>query len=513
MPNKSLSMRKIREVIRLHDHGRSKREIAAICRVSRNTVRSYLIRFERSGLKSPLPDDITDAELERRLFRRSGPKQVTAHRAVPDWAYIHRELRRKGVTLQLLWDEYREQHPEGYEYSWFCRHYRNWAGKLDLVMRQDHKAGEKLFVDYAGMTVEIVDRWTGEIREAQLFVAALGASGYTYAEVTWSQGLEDWITSHCNCFSWMGGCPTIVVPDNLRSAVTKAHKYDPDINPTYQEMADHYSVAVVPARVGKPRDKAHAELGVLLAERWILASLRNRRFFSLAEVNTEIRRLLDRLNDKPFQKLPGSRRELFEQIDRPALGPLPREPYEFAEWKRATVHIDYHVEFDKHYYSVPFALVGQEIMVRATARIVECLHKGQRVASHRRSHLRGKPTTAPEHMPEKHRRMGEWSPERLIAWAGKTGPAAAAFVERMMAARRHPQQAFRACLGIMRLGETYGDDRLDAACRRALALNTLSYRSVESILKKGLDRKKPEPVQESILPDDHGNVRGPSYYH
>ena len=512
MPNKRVSMRKIREVLRLHEQGLSNRQIGRICGLSHNTVSSYLTRLAAVGLSWPLPADLGEVDLERRIYPPPPqPGELARKRGVPDWEHIHKELRRKGVTLLLLWYEYREQHPGGYEYSWFCRHYRNWAGKLDLVMRQDHKAGEKLFVDYAGMTVEIIERWTGEVREAQVFVAALGASGYTYAEVTWTQGLEDWIGSHQRCFEYIGGVVEIVVPDNLRSAVSKAHKYDPDINPTYQEMADHYSVAVVPARVGKPRDKAPAELSVLLAERWILAALRNRQFFSLAEVNTEIRRLLDRLNNKPFQKLPGSRRELFEQIDRPALKPLPREPYEFAEWKKVTVHLDYHVEFDKHYYSVPCTLVGQRLQLRATARTIECLHRGERVASHRRSHLRGKHTTAPEHMPEKHRKMGEWSPERLIAWAGKAGPAAAAFVEGMMASRRHPQQAFRACLGIMRLGESYGNDRLDAACKRALALNTLSYRSVESILRNGLDRKKPEPVQESILPDDQ--VRGPSYYH
>ncbi len=514
MPHKSLSMRKIKEILRLNQQGLSNREIGRICRISHTTVSNYLLRLDQEGLSWPLPDNLNDADLERRLFPPPEPRRLARKRGVPDWVYIHKELRRKGVTLQLLWDEYREGNPEGYEYSWFCRHYRKWAGKLDLVMRQDHKAGEKLFVDYAGMTVGIIDPSTGEERQAQLFVAALGASGYTYAEVTWTQGLEDWITSHQNCFSWMGGCPEIVVPDNLRSAVVKAHRYEPDINPTYQEMAEHHDLAVVPARVRRPREKAKAELSVLLAERWILAALRNRRFFSLREVNIEIGQLLEKLNNKPFQKLPGSRRELFEELDRPALKPLPREPYEFAEWKKVRVHsTDYHVEFDKHWYSVPCALVGIEIELRATRNTIECLHKGQRVASHRRSWLRGRHTTASEHMPEKHRKVGEWSPERIVAWAGKAGPDTAALVKKMMASRQHPQQAFRACLGIMRLGQSYGNERLNAACKRALYLKTLKYRSVEAILKNGLDRKKPEPAQESILPDDHGNVRGPSYYH
>ncbi len=534
MPNKCLSMRKIREILRLKwDQGRSNRQIGKVCGISHNSVANYLARFHRAGLSWPLAEDLTDAELERKLFPPPPPRRLAKRRGVPDWAQVHRDLkrpakdggpggdgmperdapRRKGMTLYLLWEEYKEQSPYGYEYSWFCHHYRKWLGKQDLVMRQEHRGGEKLFVDYSGMTVPVIDRATGELHQAQVFVAVLGASGYTYAEATWSQGLEDWITSHRNCFSWMEGCPEIVVPDNLRSAVSKAHRYEPDINPTYQDMATHYGVTVLPARVRRPRDKAAVELGVLLVQRWILAVLRKRRFFSLAEVNREIRRLLETLNNKPFRKLPGCRREVFEEIDRPALGPLPEKPYEFSEWKPVRVHVDYHVEFDRHYYSVPHELVGLRLHVRATRNTVECLHRGERVASHLRSRRPGRFTTVPAHMPEKHRQMGEWSPERLVAWAARVGPAARAAVEWQLANRKHPQQAYRTCLGILNLSKSYGDGRLDAACLRALELNSISYKSVHSILQNGLDQKAPEPVQESILPDDHSNIRGPSYYH
>ena len=358
-------------------------------------------------------------------------------------------------------------------------------------MRQEHRGGEKLFVDYSGMTVPVIDRARrGRSVRAQVFVAVLGASGYTYAEATWTQGLEDWITSHCHCFSFIEGLTEIVVPDNLRSAVTKAHRYEPDINPTYQDMATHYGVTVLPARVGKPRDKAPAELGVLLVQRWILAALRRQRFFSLQAVNREIRRLLEKLNDRPFRKMPGSRRALFEELDRPALRPLPAQPYEFAEWKTVKVHVDYHVEFDRHYYSVPCDLVGLQLDLRATRNTVECLHHGQRVASHLRSRRPGRFTTVAAHMPENHRQMGEWSPERLLAWAARVGPAARAAVESQLAGRRHAQQAYRTCLCILNLSRTYGDERLDAACLRALALNSVSCKSVSSILKNGLVNAK-----------------------
>ncbi len=436
-----------------------------------------------------------------------------SERGVPDWAHVHCELKRKGVTLYLLWEEYRVQNPQGYRYSWFCQHYRAWAGKVDVVMRQQHRAGEKLFVDYAGQTQGVIDRATGEVREAQIFVAVLGASNYTYAEATWTQSLSDWIGSHERAFRYLGGVSEIVVPDNLKSGTDRAHRYEPDINRTYADMAEHYGVAVIPARVAKPRDKAKAEVGVQVVERWILARLRNHTFFSLAELNRAIAGLLEHLNARPFKKLPGSRRELFEQLDRPALRPLPVQPYEFALWKKARVHIDYHIAVERHYYSVPYQLVKCEVEIRLTANIVEVLHRGQRVASHRRSYKSGGFTTLPEHMPRAHRAYAAWTPQRLVRWAEKTGPATAALIHAILSARAHPQQGFRSCLGIMRLGKSYGDDRLEAACRRALVLGAHGYKHIESILKKGLDRQPLPATQQPELPIDHDNVRGPDYYH
>jgi len=505
-------MRKIREVMRLSLGLRlSSRPVARSCRIARSTVAEYLRRAREAGLTWPLPKGLDDGQLERRLFP-APPEIPIAHRPVPDWAGIHRELRRKGVTLFLLWQEYRERHPDGFGYSWFCDRYRAWAGKVDVVMRQPHRAGEKLFVDYAGQTVPVIDPDTGEIREAQIFVATLGASNYTYAEATWTQTLPDWIGSHVRAFGFLGCVPEIVVPDNLKSAVTHPHLYEPDRNPTYVHAMAYHDTVVVPARRGKARDKAKVEAGVLIVERWILARLRRQAFFSLAELNRAIRELLKGLNERPFKKLPGNRRQAFERIDRPVMRPLPAVPYEYTEWGKARVHIDYHVEIDKHYYSVPYQLVGHQLDFSLTLRTVEIFHKHQRVASHMRSFEKGRHTTLPEHMPKSHRAHADWTPERLVKWARQTGPATATVVEKIMVSRRHPQQGFRPCLGIMRLGKTYGSDRLEAACRRAHALEAYGYRHIERILKNDLDRRPLPEKAAAQLRITHANLRGADYY-
>jgi transposase len=506
-------MRKIKEVLRLKwGCGLSDRKVAKSCSVSHPTVAEYVGRAAAAGLSWPLPEDLDDARLERLLFPDTA-SLPPGERPVPDWAKIHQELRRKGVTLSLLWEEYKESYPEGYQYSRFCDLYRSWRGTLDVVMRQEHKAGEKLFVDYAGQTVPVLDPRQGNAREAQIFVAVLGASNYTYAEATWTQTLPDWIKVHIHAFEFFRAVPEILVPDNTRSGVSHACRYDPDLNPTYQELASFYGAAIIPARPRKPRDKAKVEAGVLVVERWILARLRDLTFFSLMELNAAIRTLLDRLNTRPFRKLPGSRRELFETVDRPAMRSLPPTRYQYAEWLKARVNIDYHIEVDKHYYSVPYQLVSKQVDVRLTASTMECLYRNKRVASHQRSYRKGGYTTCKEHMPTAHREYLDWTPERLVGWAQKTGTSAAALVETILASRPHPQQGFRACLGIMRLGNEYGEERLENACRRALFINARSYRSVKSILKNGLDK---EPLPASPVPSDpieHANIRGPAYYH
>jgi transposase len=506
-------MRKITEVLRLSwGCQQSQRQVALQCSISRPCVGEYLRRASDAGLSWPLPQELTDAELDRLLFPPS-PKLDAEQRGVPEWAAVYEELRKKNVTKFLLWQEYRELNPLGYNYSWFCDQYRRWLGKRDISMRQHHRAGEKLFIDYAGHTIAIVDARTGEESQAQIFVAVLGASNCTFAEATATQSLPDWIGSHVRAFEYFGAVPEILVPDNLKSGVTKAHRYEPDLNPTYQDMAQHYNVVVIPARVRRPKDKSKAELGVQVVSRWILAALRNHTFFSLQQLNTRISELLIRLNDRPFRKLPGCRRSRFESLDRPALKPLPVNAYIFAEWGKARVNIDYHVEVDRHYYSVPNAYRKMQVDVRYTELSVECFYNSQRIASHSRSRMIGHHTTVREHMPESHRQYGDWSPERLISWAQKYGKCTAELVNQIMQSRRHPEQGYRSCLGILRLEKTYGAERLEAACQRALLLGTKRYKSVESILKHGLDQVDPVSDAEPVLPDDHDNIRGPSYYH
>jgi len=411
-------------------------------------------------LSWPLPESLDEDSLFRLLFPthlRSSSREIP----IPDWAEIHTELRKKSVTLCLLWVEYREAHPDGYGYSQFCALYGKWAKRLKPSMRLSHKAGEKLFVDYAGQTVPIVDPHTGEIRHAQIFVATLGASNYSYAEAQWSQELPNWIGGHVRAFAFLDGVPEVVVPDNLKAGVKHPCRYEPDLNPTYQDLADHYGIAVLPTRVRKPKDKAKVEVAVLVVERWILARLRKRKFFSLAELNQAIRQLLEELNNRPMRHLGQSRRELFQSLDQPALKPLPATPYEFAVWKKARVNIDYHVEFDKHYYSVPFSLIHQQVYIRATQHTIQISFKNRCVASHLRSHTRGSHTTVSDHMPPAHQKYADWTPERILRWAETMGPHTTQLIDALFASRKYPQQAFRSCLGILRLGQRYGPDRLE----------------------------------------------------
>jgi transposase len=505
-------MRGIKEVLRLKwSCGLSERNIAQSCLLARSTVAKYLHRAQEAGLHWPLPDEMTEEELERRLFPRRRIVRESPY-FVPDWAEVHKELKRKDVTLHLVWEEYKQAHPDGLQYSQFCKRYRTWRGTLDLPMRQQHKAGEKLFVDYCGQTMPVTDRGTGEIREAQVFVAVLGASNYTYVEACWSQELPEWIAAHVHAFRFFGGASALLVPDNLRAGISAAHAYEPEPNRTYEECARHYGSAVLPARIRRPKDKAKVEKGVQDVERRLLAPLRHRTFFSLTELNEALSSLLAQYNDQPFQKLPGTRRSLFEQLDKPALLPLPQQPYEYAEWKKARVNIDYHVAVDGRYYSVPYQLVNQQVEVRLTITAVECFHKSKRVASHLRAPRSGQYTTVTAHMPKAHQDYVQWTPERLVHWARKTGPETARVVETILISRPHPQQGFRACLGLMRLGKEYGDDRLEAACGRALATGAVGFKSIESMLKGGRDKQPLAPKSPEHPPVEHDNIRGPEYY-
>lgn len=505
-------MRKIREVLRLrYECGLHQAAIGNSCDISKTSVHKYLDRARCAGLSWPLPADLDDASLEARLFPRV-VNTVATLLTLPDWAEIHLELKKKGVTRMLLWHEYMAKYPQGLGYSQFCEYYRQWNDSLKLSMRQHHRAGEKLFVDYAGKTVPIFDPATGEVRNAQIFVAVWGASSFTYADASFSQDLPSWTSSHVKAFEYFGCVPEIVVPDNLKSAVTVPCRYDPDLNPTYAELSAHYGFAIIPARVRHPKDKAKAELGVLLVTRWILAVLRHRKFFSLASLNAAIAKLLETLNDKPFQKLPGSRRSTFELLDRPAAQPLTQNRYVYAEVLGCRVNIDYHIAVDDHYYSVPYQLRGEKVAVRLTANAVEVLHKNRRIYTHSRSYKKWGYTTLREHMPDAHRRYLEWSPSRLLSWGETVGPATSEVVRTILESKSHPEQGYRSCLGVFRLGKSYNNERLEAACRRAIAFGRGSYKSVKSILECGLDRQPLAVGTTNPVSIHHANIRGGDYY-
>jgi transposase len=497
--------------------GRSHREVSASIGISKGSVNDYLARAAAAGLTWAEAECMSDSEVEARLFSLLGRNEPSP-RAPIDFEWVAREMRRTAVTLQLLWVEYRDaavargEAARPYQYSQFCDRYRAWRKKLPLVMRQEHRAGEKAFVDYSGKRPAMIEPATGEIIEVELFVAVLGASNYTYAEATRTQTLPDWLWAHVRALEYFGGVPEIVVPDQLRSGVSVPHLHDPDVNVAYAELAAHYGTAVIPARPRRPRDKAKVEVGVRIAQRWILARLRNRRFFSLEELNVAIAELLEEMNSRPFAKLEGCRRSAFEEIDRPALKPLPARRFVPAEWANARVNIDYHIEYDHRLYSVPHALVNRRVEVRATTGTVEILHDRQRVASHRRSYgPRGTAVTDAAHRPKAHRDYGDWPPSRVIEWAASFGPSTARVVEQILASRPHPEQGYRSCLALIRTAKKYGRDRAEAACARALEIGSPSRKSVEMILKRGLDRLAADASSPPPL-GHHENIRGADYY-
>ena len=505
-------MRKIREVLRLRlAQGLSQRAVGESLGISTGAVNICLSRARRAGLSWPLPEGLDDAQLERLLYPPP-PTVASEQRPMPDWAAVHRELRRPNVTLALLWEEYRDGAggQDGFGYSWFCLLYREWVGRLKPTLRQVHTAGERVFVDFAGHTMEVIDGVTGEVCQAQVFVAVLGASSYTFAQATWTQSLPDWIAAHVAMLAFFAGTPRQIVSDNLRAGITRACFYEPQVNRTYADFATHYGTAIIPARPYKPRDKAKVEVGVQVVQRWILARLRNRRFFSLAELNQAIGELIAQLNARPMRGWGTTRRALYEQVDRPALRELPPTAYEYAEWKRCRVNLDYHVEIDKHFYSVPFRLLRAEVDARITANTVELFHHGKLVATHQRSQRPYRPTTVADHMPSSHRRYRDWTHERIEREAAAIGPDTAALVEIILRSRPHPERGFRSCIGILWLAKRYDAERLDAACARALALGTRSYSSVAAILKNAQERRTREPELPSLL---HENIRGPEYYH
>jgi len=512
MKLKKVTVLRLKDILRLHYQANlSQRQIARSLGLSVGVISKYLTRARQQDLH--WTPDMDEAQL-RSILQPKRNGSATASLAEPDFAKMSTELSNKGMTLQLLWEEYAELHPKyHYSYSRFTVLHRNWRKKQRISMRQTHRAGEKLFVDYAGLTLKIINPNTGEERPAQVFVSVLGAGSYTYAEATWTQTLPDWIGSHVRAFEFYGGVPEVVIPDNLKSAVSKACRYDPELNPSYAQLAAYYKTVVMPARPYKPQDKSKAEVGVQIVERWIMMRLRKHQFFSLSEANQAIRVLLDDLNRRPFKQRPGSRQSVFESIDQPALKPLPNVPYAYRHVVKARVHIDYHVSYDKHHYSVPYQLRSEEVMVHAGERTVAVFYRGKCVTEHPRSQQLGGHTTNVEHMPKAHAKHQEWSPSRFLNWASQIGPATARVVRYQMESRAHPEHGYRACLGVLSLAKKYGKSRLEAACIRAEKIGGLHYKNIASILQTGLDKLPVEEPKTKNIPENHDNVRGSDYYH
>lgn len=513
LPTRRLAMRQVREILRLRLEARlSTRAISARLSIGETTVRDTVKRFGHVGLTWPLPDEMSDDELEQRLYVSSARASLR-QKAEPDWSVVARELKRKHVTLQVLWEEYIAQHPDGYRYSRYCDLFRNWHGRLPLVMRQSHSGGEKLFVDYAGDKVSVVDRKTGEVRDAHIFVAVMGASSLSFALATWTEQLPDWIEAHNAAYTWFGGVTQLLISDNTKCAVIKACHFDPMVNRSYLFMARHYGTALLPARPRRPRDKSKVENCVGIIERWLLGRLCNRTFYSLADLNATIRNLVVQLNDERVIRQYGkTRRALFEELDAPNLKPLPAEPWVHAQWRRCRIGLDYHIELERHFYSVPYRFARREVEVRFTARTVEVFLGGDRIAVHMRGSSNGRHTTITAHMPPNHQRYHEWTPAKIHSEADRIGPMMRILVERIIKRRAHPEQGYRACIGILGLERRYGAERLEAAAQRALEFQILNFPGVRSILEKGLDglthskRLEGEPIQ-------HSNIRGSGYYH
>lgn len=503
-------MRKIREILRLKANNLGQRQISRSLNISLGAVHKYLKLAKHADLSWPLPTDMDDKTLTEKL---RGEKQECNFFSMPDFEWIYKELMHKGVTLQLLHNEYKINYPQShYSYRRFCEMYRKWQKNKKICLRQDYKGGDKMFVDYAGQTVPITNQETGEVIQAQIFVAVLGASNYTYIEASWNQQIESWLNSHVRAFNYFGGVPALIVPDNLKAGVNKACRYEPDLNPNYAVMISHYDTAVLPARPYKPQDKAKVENGVLVVERWVLAQLRHKTFYSLTELNQAISSLLDDLNNRNLQKINGTRRILFEQVDRPALKPLPQKPFEYAMYYHRKIQADYHVDIDGHFYSVPYMYIGKQVDLRVTQRVIEVLCDGHRIASHQRIKEEGK-TTVAGHMPKSHRKHLEWTKDQCLKWAANIGPSTLNVVEKIIAVKCHADQASRSCLGLSRLAKHFSAERLEAACKRALYYDVLSYKNIAKILENNLDRESLENgVNNDLISFKHSNIRGSAYY-
>ena len=511
MAQERISMRKIKEALRLYYEAKvSQNNIAKVIGISRHSTQQYLLRFRASKISWPLPGDIGEEELENRLFPRGN--KLPGKRPKLDYEYLLQEIRKPNATLGILWEEYKQQNPTGYQYSYFCDLFNEYRNSVNSSMRQEHKAGEKTFVDFGESGIKIMNSITGEETPAKIFVSVWGASAYMYAESSFSERLSDWIQLNVHALEYFDCCSKAIVPDNLKSAVNKACKYEPELNPTYAEFARHYGTVIYPARPYRPKDKSRAETGIKLAKRWILFRLRNRVFYSLFELNQAIWELLKQFNNKLMKKFNKSRQELFEQLDKPHALSLPATRYEFAEWKKSKVQFNYHISYNGHEYSVPYTLIHKTVEIRASVKTIEIFYRGKRIYSHLRNHLEHGYTTILSHMPPSHQKYIEWTPERIKNWAKRYGQSVIALVEKIMESRKFPEQAYKSCLGIIRLENKFTAERLNLACLRALEYRAYSYHSVVNILQRGLDKQPLASVNQNKQQIDHENIRGAQYY-
>ena len=515
MAAQRVAMRHIKECLRLKfEADLSHEKIARALQLSKGVVSKYIKAARDTGIEWPALALLDEVALGATLVPAAKIVHTRGDRVLPDVITLHRELRRKGVTLQLLWEEYTAAHPDQptYRYTQFVEHYRSYARTLKRSMRQQHRAGEKLFIDYAGPTLPVIDAVTGEIRQAHIFVAALGASNYTYACATPGETQVDWLTALSQALGYFGGVPEMIVPDNPRALIARPDRYEPGLNRAALECARHYGAIMLPARPRKPQDKAKAEVAVQVVERWIMARLRHQQFFSLHALNQAIAGLLEDLNRRPFKKLDGCRRDWFERLDQPALKPLPAHPYEVVTFKRCKVNIDYHVEVNGGFYSVPSALARQSVDARVSAHTVEILHGHRRVASHLLLQRRGAYSTQSEHMPASHKAHRDWTPQRLLDWGERIGPRVRQIVEHQLTHKPHPEMGYRSCLGLLSLARQYSNERLEAAAHRAVQLRALNSRTVRNLLKQGLDQQPLPKARATAPPAGHENVRGADYY-
>lgn len=514
-------MQKIKDVLRWHLLGgmSSRRQLARAAGCGKSAVSDCLRRAAAAGLSDwAAVAQLDEGQLARRLYPpASGAVVREAARPLPDWVRVREELARRDhqMTLALLWQEYKGEHPDGYQYSQFAELYRRFERRLSVVLRQAHRAGEKCFVDFCD-GLGLFDEHTGERRGTQLFVGALGASSYTYACATLSQELPVWLDCHVRMYEFFGGVTAITVPDNLRSGITTPDRYEAEVNPSYRELSEHYGTCVIATRVRKPRDKGKVEAAVLVAQRWILAALRHRRFYHLEDLNAAIEPLLARLNERVMRHVKQSRRALYERLDRPALKPLPAQAYQYAEWKQVGVNIDYHIEFDDHFYSAPYTLVGESMWCRATPHTIELIHQGKRITSHVRSFVKYEYSTHAEHRPASHRAHLEWTPSRLIDWGRSVGAHTATVIEHVIRSKPHPEQGYRSALGILRLSRKHSPERLELACARALDIRSPHYRTIKTMLAQRMEGVRGE--QQASASDERAslgaaNVRGRGYYH